>query len=102
LDFLLEHRLYRPVSPRQIEDLYEKIAPETPDFHFVTASQLVDGSAPPEKIILKANSHVQMAKVLGVPELSGEIERAVWQINRERKKQDEANGKKVGAAGPKS
>jgi hypothetical protein len=89
------------VSPRQIEDLYEKIAPEAPDFHFVTASQLVDGSAPPEKIILKANSHVQMAKVLGVPELSGEIERAVWQINREKKEEDEASEKKGDAQPPK-
>lgn len=91
MDFILDHRLYRPISPPEIEDLYEQVSPDGPDFNYVTASQVLDGSAPPEKIILPADSHNLVAQVTGVPELSGEVERAVWQIqrqfDREKKKQ---------------
>ncbi len=82
----MDNRLFRPVSPQHIEDLYEKVAPGGPDFTFVTRSQVLDGSAPPEQIILPADSHNLVAKVTGVPELSGEVERALWQIQREFQK----------------
>ena len=59
------------------------MAPHSPDFHFVTASQIEDGTAPPDQLILTADSHDLVAKTLGVPELSGEIERAVWQVERQ-------------------
>jgi hypothetical protein len=87
LDFILDNRLYRPVSPPKIEDLYEEVAPDAPDFTFVTASQVLDGSAPPDQIILPAECHDRVAKVTGVPELSGEVERAVWQIQRQFKQE---------------
>jgi len=111
LDFILDHRLYRPISPPEIEDLYEQVAPDGPDFNYVTASQVTDGSAPPEKVILPSDSHDLVAKTTGVVELSGEVERAVWQIQRhferEKKKQaqqqvaqgstpDEAKSEKAG------
>lgn len=88
LDFILDNRLYRPVSPPHIEELYEQVAPDAPDFTFVTQGQVLDGSAPPERIILPADSHNLVAKVTGVPELSGEIERAIWQIQRQFQKEN--------------
>jgi len=92
LDFILDHRLYRPISPPEVEDLYEQVAPDAPDFKFVTRTQVLDDSVPPEQIILPADSHDLVAKVTGVPELSGEVERAVWQIQRqfEREKSQRA------------
>jgi len=92
LDFILDHRLYRPISPPEVEELYEQVAPDGPDFNYVTPSQVMDGSAPPEKMILPADSHDLVAKTTGVVELSGEVERAVWQIQRhfEREKQKQA------------
>lgn len=73
------------------------MAPDAPDFKFLTRNQILDGSAPPEQIILPADSHNVVAKATGVPELSGEIERAVWQIQRqfqlEKSKQESANPK---------
>ncbi len=75
-----------------MEDLYEQVAPDAPDFKFVTRTQVLDDSVPPEQIILPADSHDLVAKVTGVPELSGEVERAVWQIQRqfEREKSQRA------------
>ncbi|KIW73649.1 hypothetical protein PV04_01748 [Phialophora macrospora] len=87
LDFILDNRLYRPISPPEIEDLYEQVAPDAPDFTFVTPSQILDGTAPPEQIILPAECHNLVAEVTGVPELSGEVERAVWQIQRQFKRE---------------
>ncbi len=83
LDFILDNRLYRPISPPEIEDMYEQVAPDAPDFTFVTKNQVLDGSAPPEQIILPGECHNLVAQVTGVPELSGEVERAVWQIQRQ-------------------
>ena len=96
LDFILQHRLYKPVSPKTVEDLYERIAPDAPDFTFVTTTQILENTAPEEKVILAENSHIEIAKVLEVPELSGEVERAVWQVgqglNKERRpSQEKAN-----------
>jgi hypothetical protein len=93
LDFILDNRLYRPVSPPKMEDMYEQIAPNAPDFNFITPSQVEDGSAPPEQIILPAESHNQVARVTQVPELSGELERAVWQINRQFKRDESQQSK---------
>lgn len=83
MDFILDHRLYKLKSPDEIEDLYQQVAPHSPDFHFVTRSQIENGTAPPDQLILPADSHNLVAKTLGVPELSGEVERAVWQIERQ-------------------
>jgi Sec-independent protein translocase protein TatA len=47
----------------------------------------LDGTAPPEQIILPAECHNLVAEVTGVPELSGEVERAVWQIQRQFKRE---------------
>jgi hypothetical protein len=86
LDFIVQNRLYRPRSTPTIEDLYDEVAPESPDFNFVTAAQVEEKTAPEEKIILTAESHVKISKRLQVPELSGEIERAVWQVEQAMKK----------------
>lgn len=83
LDFIVDHRLFRPVSPPEVEDVYEDIAPDAPDFHFVTRSQVEDGTAPDEVMILTPGSHTVLAQTLGVPELSGEVERAIHQVEHQ-------------------
>ena len=52
----------------------------------MTRSQVLDGSAAKEEVILTAGSHTQISKALQVPELSGEVERAVWQVENALKK----------------
>lgn len=79
-----------------MEDLYEQVSPDAPDFTFVTPSQVLDGTAPPEQIILPAECHDLVAKVTGVPELSGEVERAVWQIQRQFKQEAQREKQKSG------
>ena len=89
LEFICDNRLYRPVSTEQLEDLYEQVAPDAPDYHYVTRSQVLDGSAPKETLVLPAGNHNIIAKTLGVPELSSEVERAVWQIGKALRKEEE-------------
>lgn len=93
LDFIVQNRLYRPRSTPTIEDLYDEVAPEAPDFNFVTAAQVEEKTAPEEKIILTAESHVKISKRLQVPELSGEIERAVWQVEQAKKRDAQESAK---------
>ena len=66
--------------------MYEQVAPNAPDFTFVTQSQVLDGTAPEDQIILPAECHDLVANVTDVPELSGEVERASWQIQRQFKR----------------
>jgi len=83
LDFLIDHRLFRPVSSDTIENLYRRYAPNLEDsFEFVTRSQVDEGTVKKEEIVLPAGAHVEVAKRLEVPELSGEVERAIWQIEQ--------------------
>lgn len=79
-----------------MEGLYEQVSPDAPDFTFVTPSQVLDGTAPPEQIILPAECHDLVAKVTGVPELSGEVERAVWQIQNQFKLETQKEKRKSG------
>lgn len=94
LDFIVQHRLFRPRSTATIEEVYDEVAPDAPDFNFVTATQIEDNTAPKEKIILPSNSHTTIAKRLQVPELSGEIERAVWQVDQALRKDEEKSAPK--------
>ena len=66
-----------------METIYRKTAPDLlHSYSFVTRSQVDDGVDPEEQILLTASSHSLVAKTLGVPELSGEVERAVRQISQ--------------------
>ncbi|RMZ90815.1 hypothetical protein DV736_g1958, partial [Chaetothyriales sp. CBS 134916] len=96
LEHLLTHRLYRPVSTEAVEDLYDRIAPDAPDFHFVPTAQAKDPLLPKEKLILTPECHGEVSKVLDVPELSGEVDRAVWQIRTQLKKQEDEAAKAPG------
>lgn len=83
LDFIIDHRLFKPVSTPEIEALFDRIAPGMQDsFEFVTRAQLEEGNVKKEQIILTAGAHVDVSKTLEVPELSGEVERAVWQVEQ--------------------
>ena len=44
-------------------------------------------------MVLPAGNHNVIAKTLGVPELSSEVERAVWQIGRALRKEEEQEQK---------
>lgn len=84
LDFILDHRLFQPVSNPEIEALLDRVAPGKQDkFEFVTRSQVEEGDLKKEELVLTAGSHVDVSSTLEVPELSGEVERAVWQVERE-------------------
>lgn len=83
LDFIIDHRLFKPISTAEVEALYDRIAPGMQDsFEFVTRSQLEEGDVKKEQLVLKAGAHVDVSKSLDVPELSGEVERAVWQVEQ--------------------
>lgn len=90
LDFVLDHRLLQPVSTPQIEDIYQKYAPKHQNsFEFVTQSDIDAGDAAEEQMLLPAGAHVYVAEVLDVPELNGEMERAIWQIEQDYKKREQ-------------
>lgn len=98
LDFIIDHRLFRPTSSKVIESLYERFATgQKPQFEFMTRAQIEQGDTEKEKVILPAGAHNEAAKVLQVPELSGEIERAVWQVEQEFRKQDEEQSRQASA-----
>jgi len=72
----------------EVEDVYREIAPDLQDsFTFVTQTQVLEKTAPEERMVLTSSSHTKIAMVTGVPELSGEIERAVWQVQRSLQEQ---------------
>lgn len=83
LDFILDHKLFKPISTPEIEALYERTAPGMEDsFEFVTRAQLEEGGLKKEQLLLTAGAHTDVYKSLEVPELSGEVERAVWQVEQ--------------------
>lgn len=91
LDFILDHRLFRPLSTENVEGIYARFtAGQAHKFSFLTRSQVEQGEGEPERLIMPAGAHNEVARVLEVPELSGEIERAVWQVEQEFKRQKEA------------
>jgi hypothetical protein len=67
----------------------------------VTAAQAEDKSIPKERLIMTAGSHNRVAKVLQAPELSGEVERAVWQVEHQLKKEDQHRAQAAGIEAPK-
>ena len=77
-----------------MEQIYLRTAPDLQDsFTYVTRSQVMEGSDPEEQMLLTGSSHKLVAKTLNVPELAGEIERAVRQVEaglaRQKDSQDE-------------
>jgi hypothetical protein len=81
LEFLVDNRLFRPVSTPQIESIYNKTAPTLPNsFTFVTRSQVLEGIDPEEWMLLQPGAHKLVAKSLEVPQLAAEVERAVRQV----------------------
>lgn len=73
----------KPISTPEVEALYDRIAPGKQDtFEFITRAQLEEGDVKAEQLLLTAGAHVDVSKSLGVPELSGEVERAVWQVEQ--------------------
>ena len=81
IDFLLDHRLFEAISTPEIESIYQKTSPDLlHSYEFVTRGQVEEGVDPKEEMLLQASSHTMVAQRLGVPELSGEVERAMWQV----------------------
>jgi hypothetical protein len=63
-----------------MEQIYLRTAPNLQNsFTYVTRSQVIEGSDPQEQMLLTGSSHKLVAKILNVPELAGEVERAVRQ-----------------------
>ena len=101
IDFLLDHRLLKPVSTSSIESIYNKYADsEKTSFDFVTRAEIEQGNVKHEQLLLPTGAHSIVASTLNVPELSGEVERAVWQVDQESQKlaaQDAAKSQEVSA-----
>lgn len=66
-----------------MEQIYLETAPTLQDsFTFVTRSQVMEGTDPEDQMLLSKGSHKLVAQSLNVPELSGEVERAVSQVEQ--------------------
>jgi len=90
LDFIIDNRLFQPTPTPELESVYRKTVPNLPNsFTYVTKSQVEEGIDPDEKLLLTSSSHTLIAKNLGVPELGGEVERAVRQVETSLKREDE-------------
>jgi nitrogen-specific signal transduction histidine kinase len=64
-----------------MEQIYLRTAPNLQNsFTFVTRSQVMEGVDPEEQMLLTGSSHKLVAQTLNVPELGGEVERAVRQV----------------------
>jgi hypothetical protein len=64
-----------------MEQIYLRTAPNLQNsFTYVTRTQVMDGADPEEQMLLTDSSHKMVAQTLNVPELGGEIERAVHQV----------------------
>ena len=76
------------ISTSEIEEIYRKTAPHLLNsYSFLTPNHLAESTEPDEELLLTSSSHTMVAQSLGVPELSGEVERAVWQVQRQLEKQ---------------
>jgi len=83
LDFLIDHRLLRPVASAEMEQIYLKTAPKLQDsYTFVTRSQVMEGSDAEDQMLLTKDSHKLVAQSLNVPELGVEVERAIHQVEQ--------------------
>lgn len=90
LDFMLDHRILRFISTPEVEKIYKTVAPDLQhSYRFVTKNQVLDGDDPKEHLLLTTGSHTIISQDLQVPELSGEVERAVLQVQTSIRKQEE-------------
>lgn len=81
LDFMLDHRILHFISTPEMENIYRTVGPSRQkSYDFVTRNQVLDGEDPKEQLLLTAGSHSMVSETLQVPELSGEVERAVKQV----------------------
>jgi len=95
----LDHRLFKTVSTPAVEAIYEQHAPYLQQsFEFVTRAQIEEGTAQKEQPLIPAGAHNTIATDLQAPELSGEIERAVWQIERAMKEEEKEREQKRASA----
>ena len=63
----------------------------------MTTSQIEEGTVQKEQSLLPAGAHSVIAKELEAPELSGEVERAIWQIEQATKKEEKEREQKQGS-----
>jgi hypothetical protein len=83
LDFLVDHRLFRPTSTTHIESIYNQTAPNRlNNFMFVTRSQVLEGIDSEESMLLQPGAHKLVARSLEVPQLAAEVERAIRQVKQ--------------------
>ncbi len=95
LDFLVDSRLFRPVSTPQMEDIYSTPPNLSKTFTFVTRSQVLEGLDPEESMLLHPGAHKLVAKNLEVPELAAEVERAVRQVKESLQRQTEQDRQQI-------
>lgn len=97
LDFLVDSRLFRPVSTPDMESIYSTPPNLSKSFTFVTRTQVLEGVDPEESMLLQPGAHKLVAKNLEVPELAAEVERAVRQVKQSLQRQIEQERQQIDA-----
>lgn len=88
MEFLLGHKLIKPISLPRLEKVYSKHSKDITEkasktFAFEAASQ---EKAAKEDILLKVSDGKELAELLEAHELVAEVERAVHQVEHSLKK----------------
>ena len=93
LEFLVGKNLVTPKPSKILDELY---AGDRKPFENGTSNPAIefpDGNA--EQMVLRAEDHKRFADTLEFPELSIELSRAVWQVEKALKARDEEKRERV-------
>ena len=86
----MDNKLLEPKSSPLLEDIYAKLANGTPTpFKLSTEPPSQTKIDLEERLLLDETSHINIAKTLEVPELAHEVERAVKQVRKAIRSQQE-------------
>jgi hypothetical protein len=88
LEFLLENKLITAKPSKILDELYST-GKQSFDAQSISSSEEASSAAPEEKMLLHKSNGKRIAEALGIPELDVELDRAVWQV--EKQELDKAN-----------
>lgn len=108
LRFLLDNKLLALAPSKLLNDIYtpllpDSMSPASPKYQAKTAASQ-DGNpdaVKDDEILLSQANGQRIAKALELPELGVEIERAIWQVNHDKKTKHDEVPRKTDADAPK-
>jgi hypothetical protein len=94
LEFLLENKLITTKPSKILDELYS--TGEQPfDAQSVSSSEeSLSSTQKEEKMLLHKSNGKRIAEALGIPELDVELDRAVWQVERALKAEEQLKDRK--------